>query len=376
MSIGLMERLPIVIFSHEFFPKKGGIAVFTQEMARTLNDLGFHVEVFVPSHPQLNATEFHYKIRPISCKGSQDWSCRLISGIELIRIRKQLQDSILYLPEPGPIRLLIYLRLLPIIKPKKLILTLHGSDINRLSAFPHRRILFARLINECHRVTVPSEYARQLLVGKFPIADTKLLVTPGALRANLNVHTKSSNKPYDMFTIITVARIHPRKGQNVMLEAIGALDSNIKRRISYRMIGPIIDQRYFNKLNDIIARHGINAEVSGEMNDDELAKMYQKADLFAMTSLPYRHSVEGFGLSYLEASANGIPILAHRTGGVEDAVRDGVNGLLTEPNDPAGLVAALRRLILDENLRKTLANGGRKWVQQFSWEKNARAAFS
>ena len=371
----MIKRPPIVIFSHEFFPKKGGIAVFTQEMARILSELGFHVEVFVPSHVQLKRGEFDYQINPLPCKGTQNWSCRLISGIKLFRIRKQLWQSILYLPEPGPIRALIYLRLLPTIKPKKLILTLHGSDINRLSAFPHRRFLFGRLLNDCHQVTVPSEYARRLLVGQFPTVDKKLIVTPGALRANLKVLRKSTDKRDGSFTIITVARIHPRKGQHIILEAIGALDPETKRRISYRMIGPIIDHRYFDRLTDTITRSGINAELCGEMTDDELAKIYQQADLFAMTSVPYRHSVEGFGLSYLEASANGIPILAHRTGGVEDAVRDGVNGLLTEPHDRAGLAAALRRLFLDANLRNSLANGGRKWVQQFSWEKNAKAAF-
>ena len=141
------------------------------------------------------------------------------------------------------------------------------------------------------------------------------------------------------------------------------------------MIGPIIDQRYCAKLKDFIQKSRIKAEILGEMEDEKLARFYQQADLFAMTSQPYYHSVEGFGLSYLEASANGIPILAHKIGGVQDAVKHGVNGLLVDPNNLTGLVTALKQLLNEPNLRTSLGNTGRGWVEQFSWKKNAEVTF-
>ena len=370
------RKSPIAIVTHEFFPKKGGIAVFTQEMANALHNLGHSVDVFAPAHPTLASAKFPYMVKPIRCKGTQDWPCRLILATQLLRNREHLRNCIMYLPEPGPVRLLIYLQLIHLIKPKKLILTLHGSDINNLSMFPHRNYLFSRLLDKCCRVTVPSNFTGDLLTDKFPSAKSKLRLTPGALRSNFKVPSKSTKERNGRFTIITVARIHPRKGQHLMLEAINALQPEIKNRIDYRMIGPIIHQKYFNKLNTYIRNTGINAELVGEVADEKLSKIYQQADLFAMTSQVHNRSIEGFGLSYLEASANGIPILAHRTGGVEDAVGDGVSGILADPNDLSGLVTALKQLILDPNLRNTLGDGGRRWAQKFSWEQNAQITFS
>ena len=187
MSVTQHRHQPIVIFTHEFSPKKGGIAIYVQEMAQALHKLNFPVEVFAPAHPRLKVNDFSYKVRALSCKGTQGWKCRLLSGMELLRIRNHLHNSILYLPEPGPIRMLTYLGLLSVIKPKRLILTLHGSEINRLSIFPHRKYLFNRLLNQCHLITVPSEYTGKLLVRKFPNAKEKLVLTPGALRSNLKV---------------------------------------------------------------------------------------------------------------------------------------------------------------------------------------------
>jgi glycosyltransferase involved in cell wall biosynthesis len=61
--------------------------------------------------------------------------------------------------------------------------------------------------------------------------------------------------------------------------------------------------------------------------------------------MPRAKSVEGFGFVYLEASSHGLPIIAHRIGGVEDAVKDGETGILTNPERPKELKDALEALI-------------------------------
>jgi phosphatidylinositol alpha-1,6-mannosyltransferase len=58
----------------------------------------------------------------------------------------------------------------------------------------------------------------------------------------------------------------------------------------------------------------------GNLPDAELDRVYAQADVFALTSIDHGHSVEGFGLVYLEASAHGLPVVAHRVGGVAEAV--------------------------------------------------------
>jgi glycosyltransferase involved in cell wall biosynthesis len=95
-----------------------------------------------------------------------------------------------------------------------------------------------------------------------------------------------------------------------------------------------------------------------------------------MTSIDYRHSVEGFGLVYLEAAAHGLPIVAHSVGGVSEAVVDNVTGLLVPPRHPAQLSAAFEKLISDLALRNRLGAAGRDWARRNRWEHSARLLFN
>jgi glycosyltransferase involved in cell wall biosynthesis len=121
---------------------------------------------------------------------------------------------------------------------------------------------------------------------------------------------------------------------------------------------------------------GTNVEFLGDLSDEELRKTYQQADIFALSSVPKSNSVEGFGFVYLEASAHGLPILAHRTGGVEDAVLDGKTGLFADPKNFNDLVEKLDQLLGEPGLRETLSKNGLEWASQHDWEKVANRLYN
>jgi phosphatidylinositol alpha-1,6-mannosyltransferase len=104
--------------------------------------------------------------------------------------------------------------------------------------------------------------------------------------------------------------------------------------------------------------------------------VYDRADIFALTSINHGRSVEGFGLVYLEAAAHSLPIVAHKVGGVSEAVRDGVTGLLVTPGRPAELAAAFEKLIHDVPLRRMLGDAGRVWAARNCWLENASTLFA
>jgi glycosyltransferase involved in cell wall biosynthesis len=114
----------------------------------------------------------------------------------------------------------------------------------------------------------------------------------------------------------------------------------------------------------------------GNMPDEELSALYDRADIFAMTSINHGHSIEGFGLVYLEAAAHGLPVVAHDVGGVSEAVIDGETGLLVPPHRPAQLAAAFEKLIHDAPLRHRLGTAGRAWAARNCWKESAEALFS
>ena len=124
-----------------------------------------------------------------------------------------------------------------------------------------------------------------------------------------------------------------------------------------------------------MARPDLNVRFLGDLPDSELSGVYERADIFAMTSVTLDHSVEGFGLVYLEAAAHGLPVVAHRVGGVAEAVVDGVTGLLVPPDRPAQLAAAFESLIHDASLRRRLGDAGRGWATRNRWRDAAAKLF-
>ena len=91
-----------------------------------------------------------------------------------------------------------------------------------------------------------------------------------------------------------------------------------------------------------------------------------------LASRRYDLLVEGFGISILEASASGLPVIGTRSGGIPEAVREGETGFLVEPDDPAAVAAAAIRLLGDEALRRRIGAAGRAAVETYyNWDRVA-----
>lgn len=95
----------------------------------------------------------------------------------------------------------------------------------------------------------------------------------------------------------------------------------------------------------------------GVVDDDELDRLYRECDIFVA---PSRY--ESFGLVYLEAMRFGKPVIGTRTGGVPEIIRDGIDGLLVEPNDAGDLRRALCELLGSQDRREQLGLAGRRRV--------------
>ena len=96
--------------------------------------------------------------------------------------------------------------------------------------------------------------------------------------------------------------------------------------------------------------------------------MYRRADIFVSPTY-----AEGFSNTILEAMANRLAVVSCRSVGVVDCIRDGENGLLTEPGDRDGLAEALRRVLRDGVLRRRLADAALEECRAvYSWSKVGR----
>lgn len=369
---------PVFLITHEFYPKRGGIAIFTEEIARASASLGYNVEVWAQSAPQQAAkTDWPFRLRRLPLRGTHDVLCQIQLARELIRHRRELRYATVYLPEPGPMLTMMLLQFFQAFRPKRLVLTFHGSEILKFARSPLRRALARRLIGHAERVSTLTNFTQELLLSHFPEAADKIFLTPGALRSDFAVVRPKPAPERDKVVVLTVGRIHPRKGQLETLQALQMLPGPVRSRLEYWIVGSHTRAAYYEaELRACAATcPDLSVRFFGSIPDAELSDLYDRADIFAMTSINLEHSVEGFGLVYLEAAAHGLPVVAHDVGGVPEAVVDGTTGILVPPHRPLQLAAAFEKLIHDPDLRTRMGFAGREWATRNCWKQSAAALF-
>jgi glycosyltransferase involved in cell wall biosynthesis len=167
--------------------------------------------------------------------------------------------------------------------------------------------------------------------------------------------------------LLGVARLVPKKGIEVLLEALGALPPELHWRYEHIGGGP---QR--EALSAAAARLGLAGRVAwrGALSQDEVIAAYRAADLFVLANrIAADGDRDGLPNVLLEAGAMELAVVACETPTVLELVEHGLNGRLVPPDDPAALAAALAGLIRDPAARLRLGRAGRRRVlEQFAAE--------
>lgn len=339
--------------------------------------MGYAVEVWAPALPLgIAEPSWPFRVRRLPLAGNHSLLSQWRMARELQRQAGRLHKATLYIPEPGPLLAMLLLQYFDTIRTGRLMLTFHGSEIQRLGSRRLLRWSTNHLLARTDRISVVSDYARHLLERIFPLAAAKVVVTPGALRPDLRLKQSApAALPGAKTVILTVARLNPRKGQLEVINALKALPSAQRASLEYWLVGAHGKENYDRLLSAAAATADFPVKFLGDIPDDRLGEIYAQADIFAMTSLEHKHSVEGFGLVYLEAGAHGLPIVAHAIGGVPEAVIHDETGLLVAPGDGTALTQAFARLLADPALRRRLGEAGRARALARTWRDSALALF-
>jgi glycosyltransferase involved in cell wall biosynthesis len=148
--------------------------------------------------------------------------------------------------------------------------------------------------------------------------------------------------------IVCAGRLYPSKGQDVLLRAL-ALEPSV--HVSFAGDGPARAT-----LVALAAELGVldRCHFLGAIPRALIPALMARA---VVTVVPSRD--EAFGLVNIESLAVGTPVVASRVGGIPEIVRDGVEGLLVPPDDPAALAKAIHRILESPRLRSGLSEAGR-----------------
>jgi phosphatidylinositol alpha-1,6-mannosyltransferase len=172
--------------------------------------------------------------------------------------------------------------------------------------------------------------------------------------------------------ILTVARVVPHKGQDMGIRAVAALRQDFPE-LRYIVVGEGPDEQ---RLRALAKELGVSDTVGfvGAMRDDELPEAYATSTIYLGASRVVSDiDAEGFGISFVEAAASGIPSVAGDSGGVRSAVRDGETGIVVPATDSDAITDAIRSLLLNPERRKKMGIAGRLAVEtHYNWDRVAR----
>ena len=216
----------------------------------------------------------------------------------------------------------------------------------------------------CARHVIATSAATgRLLIAEYGVPAERLtVVQPGTDRAAAH----EPRGPDATLTLLTVGSIVPRKGYDVLVEALAQLKDRPWRLViaGDNTRSPETAAR----LDEDIARYGLSdrIEIAGPVSEERLSELYAEADLFVLPS-----RFEGYGMAYTEAVAHGVPVIGTNAGAIPDTVPPGA-GILIPPDDVEALAATLRRLFDNAPEREQLAAGARAASASFpTWRESA-----
>ena len=243
----------------------------------------------------------------------------------------------------------------------KLIIHYH-MDTDSLSFFSKilsifSKIIFKPLFKAADKITFASEdYILKSKIKNFYQKNKqKFYLLPFGVDID-KFFPDSNKKEKNKINILFVGgldKAHYFKGVDVLLKA---LENILNDKIILNIIG---QGDMADEYKKIAQEAGIEKYVNflGGVDDEELTRSYQKADIFVLPSI---NSHEAFGVVLLEALSCGIPVIASNLPGVRSVFKDKQEGLLARSGDIFDLKEKINILIADKNLRKQMGTSARK----------------
>jgi phosphatidylinositol alpha-mannosyltransferase len=160
--------------------------------------------------------------------------------------------------------------------------------------------------------------------------------------------------------ILFVGRLEPRKGLDHLLRAYPFVKREIPDAMLFVVGSGPLEQHYRGMIPDEL-RDSVHFE--GFVSVEDLPRYYASADVYTSPAV----GGETFGIVLVEAMASGTPVVASGIPGYRGVIRDGVNGLLFELEDPADYARTLIRALKDTEIREKLVTEGLRTAQEHSW---------
>lgn len=367
----------MVLVTHEYAPFRGGAATYVEELAHALHHQAPHLQVHVLT---LGANEPNDKPSavPVERLGGKP-NLRLRNRLRLIRAmyqRRGRQETWI-LGSYGALFAMMVLKALAPGRFPTYLIVLHGSELLKFERHFLLRLLSRKTFAHAMGVAATSHHVCERMLCSYlgPSIRHGFVLPcgpPSWLARTLPRSESPAPEPSKggKLRILTLARLHPRKGQLDTALALARLPAHLKSRLVWILAGTG-DPSYLQTILATCRESDVAVEVRGEVNAGQMPETYKECDFYVMSSRSLPDSLEGFGLTYLEAAWFGKPCIGYRTGGVAEAVRHEETGLLVEEGNVEKLSEAIGILLADPSLRRRLGIAAAQHARRFDWNLTA-----
>ncbi|MEY3823266.1 MAG: phosphatidylinositol alpha-mannosyltransferase [Actinomycetota bacterium] len=349
------SRLRIGLLCPYSLTTPGGVQGQVMGLARALRKMGHEVRVLGPcdgAPPDTFVTPIGESLPTVANGSIAPLAPDPSAALRTIRVLRDEQFDVLHIHEPltpGASITALVMRTAPIVA------TFHAAGESLSYKYLSAPLKgFASAID--HRVAVSKDavhLAQRYIGGDYQILPNGVELDR-FIASSQSTSTTHGDSSLMRRSIFFCGRHEPRKGLEVLLQAHATLPDNVDLWIASE--GPETERLKREWAGDS------RIMWLGRINDAEKAKRLSQADVFCAPSL----GGESFGVVLIEAMAAATPIVASALDGYMNVATNEVDALLVEPNDPAALEAALRRILLDQELAHRLVHQGQERATGFS----------
>ncbi len=364
--------MKVLMLTQDFPPADGGIAIFVQHICQELRRNNICVEVLAQDVEWAAAFDAaqSYAIHRYSGRGRLSSMAPIVNTVfQALRGHADMLFLGHILSTYGLGAWLLW-RIFHV----PYVLLVHGFDlVVYLRQSRVDNLASSLILKNATLIFANREYTKSVILERIGDTEGKVTVVipgvdPDMFKPGLD--TSAIKQKYgigDDRVILTVGRLVPKKNHDHVLMALPEVLQKIPD-LKYMIVGEGPEKA---RLERVVRQLEIQKQVifTGIVEHTALPPYYCLCDVFIMPSCVADDNFESFGIVFAEASACGKPVIGSKTGGISDAVVDGVTGLLVEPDDPKEIAQALIRLLTDGQFALTLGKNGRARVEnELTWE--------
>ena len=364
----IIQSKNIVISTQCFPPEIGGIENLMEGLSNSLLKNKFKLFVFADSKNRLKEQKYDK---------NQKYEIIRYKGIKIIRRRRKSLDIKKFISIKKNVHFIICdtwksaENLIKIVDLKsiKILCLAHGNDIlTKRSLIKKRRLekVFSKV-----KYIIANSYFTRNKIKNLSINSSKIkVIYPGINRINLPSKKQNLFGKYNYFKpiLITIARLEKRKNHIKIIYAINDLLKEYNNLL-YLIAGDGPEKK---RLSKIINKLNLNRNVKllGKVNEKEKASLFNISDLHIMPTIDdkYSHSIEGFGISYIEAGMFGVPSISSGIGGTKESVINNKTGIICDPNNIFSIKNSIKKILNDQKNYKKISVNAKNFSKRFIWD--------